>query len=109
LKTTFNAQLVALEEELSASDIALEWDHFMDERRRQRRCARRRKRKKILGFLSEEEGNDDDYIDEKWLFGPDRSMTLTKRQEAALSRFIQVFNEITDIILTPHGHYLSLF
>lgn len=90
---------MALEEDLlSASDIAHEWDQFMDERRRQRRCARRKKRKKNLGFMDEEEGideDDDDDIDEKWLFGPDRSMTLTKRQEAALSRYIQVCNEIT--------------
>ncbi|KAJ4787097.1 RNA polymerase sigma factor [Rhynchospora pubera] len=88
IRTTFNAQMVALGEEMSASDIALEWDQLMDERRRQRRGARRRRRRKNLGIWDEEEGIEDE-IDERWLFGPDRSRNLTKRQEAALSRYLQ--------------------
>ncbi|KAJ3684414.1 hypothetical protein LUZ61_013578 [Rhynchospora tenuis] len=88
IRTTFNAQMVALGEDLSASDIALEWDQLMDERRRQRRGARRKKRRKNLGFWDEKEGIEDE-IDERWLFGPDRSRNLTKRQEAALSRYLQ--------------------
>ncbi|KAF3327187.1 RNA polymerase sigma factor sigD [Carex littledalei] len=88
MRTTFNAQMVALGEELSASDIALEWDQFMDERRRQRRCTRRKKRRKDLGLWDGEEDIEDE-IDDKWLFGPDKSRTLTKRQEAALSRYLK--------------------
>lgn len=94
MRTAFNAQMVALGEELPASDVALEWDQFLDERRRQKRCARRNKRKKNLGLWDGEEDIEDE-IDDKWLFGPDKSRTLTKRQEAALSRYLKVFNEIT--------------